>query len=75
MRWDRHEGLRHGHPRGRPWTEKEVARLGKAPDEVLARQLGRTKGAVQRKRLNLEIASYEPSARWVTSSCEQARAC
>jgi hypothetical protein len=32
---------------GQPWTEAQLCRLGKEPDDVLAREFGRTVGAVR----------------------------
>jgi hypothetical protein len=48
-------GARRPHPPGRPWRAEEIARLGRAPDAVVARELGRTPAAVQKARLRLGI--------------------
>jgi hypothetical protein len=55
MRREWASGQRHGHARGRPWTNKELKLLGTKPDNVVAEQLGRSEGAVQRKRWLLGI--------------------
>jgi hypothetical protein len=39
------------------WTEEELALLGTAPDEEIARRLGRTKTAVYMKRWSLGIVN------------------
>jgi hypothetical protein len=40
-----------GWPGGRPgWTAEELALLGTADDEVIAKRIGRTAGAVRQKR-------------------------
>jgi hypothetical protein len=44
---------------GQPWTQAHLARLGKEPDDVLAREFGRTVGAVRVRRARLRI----PTAR------------
>jgi hypothetical protein len=44
-------GARRPHPPGRPWGAEEIARLGRAPDAVIARELGRSPAAVQKARL------------------------
>jgi hypothetical protein len=55
MRKEWRSGKRHGHPQGRPWTDKELKRLGKDTDAVIAAELGRTVGAVQKMRVNRGI--------------------
>jgi hypothetical protein len=42
---------------GPRWTKKEVALLGTAPDEDIARRVGRTKTAIYMKRWSLGIAN------------------
>jgi hypothetical protein len=42
---------------GPHWTEEELALLGTAPDEEIARQIGRTERSVYLKRWKLGIAS------------------
>ena len=39
-------GARKGHPRGQPWSAEEIARLGKAPDAVVAHAIGQSPSAV-----------------------------
>jgi hypothetical protein len=48
-------GQRQGHAPGRLWTERELKLLGTGPDHVVARRVGRSVGAVQRKRWPLGI--------------------
>ena len=48
-------GARRPHPPGRPWRAEEIARLGRAPDAVVAREIGRSQAAVQKARLRLGI--------------------
>jgi hypothetical protein len=48
-------GTRRPHPPGRPWEAGEIARLGQAPDVVVAREIGRSPAAVQKARLRLGI--------------------
>ena len=55
MRKEWRTGKRHGHPQGRPWTDKELKRLGKETDAVIAIELGRTVSAVQKMRVNRGI--------------------
>ena len=42
-------GARRPHPPGRPWEAEEIARLGQAPDAVVAREIGRSPAAVQKR--------------------------
>lgn len=63
----RHElGVTAPDGRGRPWrwSKRVVSRLGKAPDTVLARELGVTAGAVGAMRRRLGIAPRKPKRRW-----------
>jgi hypothetical protein len=55
MRQQWASGQRHGHARGRPWTDRELKLLGTRPDHVVARRVGRSVGAAQRKRWLLGI--------------------
>ncbi len=48
-------GARRPPPRGRPWEAEDLARLGQAPDAVVAREIGRSPAAVQKARLRLGI--------------------
>jgi hypothetical protein len=48
-------GARRPHPPGQPWGAEEIARLGRAPDAIVAREIGRTPAAVQKARLKLGI--------------------
>jgi hypothetical protein len=48
-------GARRPHPPGRPWSDAEIARLGRAPDEVIASEIGRSPAAVQKARLRLGL--------------------
>ena len=48
-------GARRPHPPGRPREAGEIARLGQAPDAVVAREIGRSPAAVQMARLRLGI--------------------
>jgi hypothetical protein len=43
------------HVNGRPWTQEELALLGKLPDDEVARRTGRTWGAVTQRRNVLKI--------------------
>jgi hypothetical protein len=63
MRREWRQGLRHGHPRGRAWTDKEVAWLGTDNDQWIARELGRSVAAVQRARLRLGIPMFVKKTR------------
>jgi hypothetical protein len=56
-------GSRHGHPRGRPWTEAEIARLGTDTDEAIAHELGRTPAAVQKLRLKRGVPIFAKPVR------------
>jgi hypothetical protein len=58
MRQQWASGQRQGHARGRPWTDQELVLLGTEPDEVVARRVGRSVGAVQRKRVYLGIPIF-----------------
>ncbi len=52
------------HINGRPWTEEELALLGKLPDDKVARRTGRTRGAVtlmRQTRLCTEIVYTNPT--------------
>jgi hypothetical protein len=40
---------------GQPWTEAQLRRLGKEPDDVVAAKIGRTANAVRIKRTNVGI--------------------
>ena len=46
----------------RPWKTREVALLGTAPDDVIARKIGRSQSAVRHKRsqLGIPIATSVP---------------
>jgi hypothetical protein len=57
------QGLRRGQPPGRPWIDKEIARLGADTDQAIARELGRTLGAVQKVRLRLGIPIFVKKTR------------
>ena len=48
-------GARRPPPPSRPWGAEERARLGQAPDAVVAREIGRSPTAVQKARLRLGI--------------------
>jgi hypothetical protein len=63
LRREWQQGLRRGHPPGRPWTDAEIARLGTDTDPEIARELERTPGAVQKMRLRLGIPIYAGPAR------------
>jgi len=63
MRREWRLGSRRGHPPGRKWTQAETARVGADTDEVIGRELGRTKGAVQRIRLSLGIPCFRRNIR------------
>jgi hypothetical protein len=43
------------HINGRPWTQEELALLGKLPDDEVTRHTGRTWGAVTQRRNLLKI--------------------
>jgi hypothetical protein len=58
MRREWWEGLRHGHPAGRRWTDEELARVRTDTDQAIARDLGRTPAGVQKVRLRLGIPSF-----------------
>jgi hypothetical protein len=58
MRREWAQGLRHGHPPGRPWTDEEIARIRTDTDASIARELGRTEAAVQRMRLKRGIPIF-----------------
>lgn len=58
MRREWRLGLRSGHPPGRKWTDVEIARVGADSDEVIGKELGRTKAAVQRVRVTLGIPCF-----------------
>ncbi len=47
---------------GRPWTEKENARLGTMPDEGVAERTGRTVGAVRCRRCDVRVPPYRARA-------------
>ena len=55
--------IKPGYNLGPLWTRKELALLGKLPDEEVAKQLGRTKNAVRAKRTRLEIATAQDRRR------------
>jgi hypothetical protein len=48
---------------GRAWTAKEESLLGKAPDEAVAKRIGRTLIAVQNWRARLKIHKYNSRGR------------
>jgi hypothetical protein len=45
------------------WTKKQLAKLGTADDEAVAKQLGRTVTAVRVKRLRLKIPVFNDRRR------------
>jgi hypothetical protein len=48
---------------GREWTREQIAALGTMPDDELAEKVGRTEGAVRRRRTNLGIATFRDRRR------------
>jgi hypothetical protein len=58
MRKEWASGQRQGHPAGHPWKDRELKLLGTQPDDVVARKVGRSLGAVQRQRWRLGIPSF-----------------
>jgi hypothetical protein len=48
---------------GQPWTQDQLGRLGKEPDDVLAREFGRTVGAVRVMRARLGIPTVRDRRR------------
>jgi hypothetical protein len=50
-------------PGGRPWTKRELDRLGTQPDGELAARIGRTETAVRVMRLRRDIPSAEDRRR------------
>jgi hypothetical protein len=49
---------------GTQWTKPEIALLGTAPDSKVAKRIRRTKYAVQRMRVKLNIAACRLEAAW-----------
>jgi hypothetical protein len=52
------EGKRQPHPPGRPWSDGEIARLGRDTDQAIGQELGRTAAAVRKVRLRLAIPCF-----------------
>ena len=50
--------------RGAPWTAREIKSLGKKPDSVLARRMGRTISEVVAERENRGIGVATGPRRW-----------
>jgi len=47
---------------GARWTESEEALLATDSDRMIGERIGRSQGAVEKKRTALDIAAYEPRA-------------
>lgn len=51
------------------WTKRDLARLGKEPDLSLAKDMGISHSAVNRKRRDLGIPARLPMHRWTEAEC------
>ena len=65
--FSRKSGSRAGIPRGRLWTAKEDAPLGKLPDSEISLRLGRTLSSVRARRKRLGLRDPSKRKPWTAA--------